>query len=266
MKFRPVSEGSLVKGVTQCVSARYHQGAMRIRFARGAVIGLVCALMFGALDTAKAASFSCDGSLTAVGKMICHNPELSALDVRLSGLYSLELAMGRSRRELRSEQRAWLKEKRSKCNDEPCLTAVYRKRIEELNVLIQKTATSLPALVFGEKDISDHCPKDRQDAFFLKLQTRGETVAGYIDGSRFCADKLLGSVALTGRKVGKVALVQFDPRWMEEDAPASAEAMIAVAGRQVFWVILSEINVQSLIPEEVDHLTRVRRPAWDAGE
>lgn len=235
----------------------------KIAASRSALIGLLCAFLCMAPVTVGAASFSCDGKLTAVGKMICTDSELSALDVRLTALYSIELAMSHSKRELSSSQRAWLKERRSKCRDESCLTALYRRRIDELNALIQQTASSLPALLYGEKAIPDHCAEDRGDIFFLKLRARAESVTGYIDGSQSCSDKILGPVAVTGRKVGKVALVQFDPRWRGEDNPAPAEAMIAVSGRHVFWVILSEVNVQSFIPDEVDHLIRLRKPVWD---
>lgn len=218
---------------------------------------LFCVLIGWLPTMAEAASFRCDGELSAVEKTICVDPELSALDTRLAGMYWLELAMTSSKNELRSRQVAWLKEKRSKCSDESCLAIAYRKRISELDELIQQTASSPPALILAEKQFVKGCPTDRSDIFMLKLQSHGKSVTGYIDGSRYCTDKLLGSVQLTGRWVGKAAVVQVDPRWYETDAAFPAEAMIVVAGRRVFWVILTEIKVQSLIPSEVD-MTRVR--------
>jgi uncharacterized protein len=230
----------------------------RNSMARAAWVASLFVLTFWSPTGVAAAARICNGKLVSVEKMICIDQELSALDTRLEGLYWLELAMTRSKAGLRRAQEMWLKGRRSKCRDESCLAVVYRKRISELNELIQQSASSPPALVLAEKEFSEDCPADRNDIFMLKLQSGGDSVSGFIDGSQYCNDKLLGSVSLTGHWVGKVAIVQFDPGWRNDATAAPAEAMVAVSGRRVFWVILTEMKVLSLIPARVE-MVRVHK-------
>lgn len=107
---------------------------------------LVCLLLYWAPTLVNAASFDCAKSSTAQEKLICGNPELSALDTQLADLYRLQLSKAVSKSELRSQQLTWLKAERSKCRDESCLIAAYRKRIFELNDSIQQTAPQPAAL------------------------------------------------------------------------------------------------------------------------
>lgn len=79
------------------------------------------------LGAAQAASFDCARAGTSIEKMICADPELSALDGTLALHYKKALEASRSPTVLREQQRLWLREVRNRCIDVPCLRAAYRQ-------------------------------------------------------------------------------------------------------------------------------------------
>lgn len=74
------------------------------------------------------ASFDCAKAATKVEKMICANPELSALDENLSKTFKEALKATDDKEQLKKEQFAWMKE-RNKCQDVECLKIEYENRL-----------------------------------------------------------------------------------------------------------------------------------------
>ncbi|MGB5833408.1 MAG: DUF4163 domain-containing protein [Thiohalocapsa sp.] len=102
-----------------------------LTIARSALIGAIAAGTCA--PPLSAASFDCSRASTAIETMICTDAELSALDTELGRIYaqSLEGAYPAGANDLRTEQRAWLRQ-RNDCNDGTCVAAAYRERIEAL--------------------------------------------------------------------------------------------------------------------------------------
>jgi TPR repeat protein len=74
-------------------------------------------------------SFDCAKASTPTEKMICDDPELGALDLKLAQVYKLALAGTPT---IKSEQKDWLKITRT-CPDIGCLINRYETRIDELS-------------------------------------------------------------------------------------------------------------------------------------
>ncbi|MET0026099.1 MAG: MliC family protein [Candidatus Thiodiazotropha sp.] len=106
--------------------------------AKKSVTGSAVGLSSGAGDTHEGPSFSCDkaeaGSTEA---MICADPELSALDRTLAGVYKAAVtkAVNQHPPMLRAEQRGWIKGRNDcwKSTDQrSCVKHEYERRIVEL--------------------------------------------------------------------------------------------------------------------------------------
>ena len=76
-----------------------------------------------------AASFDCAKASSLVENAICSDSQLSDLDELLNRSYKQALANALNVNALKSEQRAWLKNLRNKCQDSLCLRRVYKERI-----------------------------------------------------------------------------------------------------------------------------------------
>ena len=102
-------------------------------------IRLVCLallLSVGVVSVGNAASFDCNKATTETEIAICGDPELSALDDRLSRLYvrgrQITKNVSGSNLEIQNNQIGWLN-KRNKCRSETsCLSLAYQTRLEEL--------------------------------------------------------------------------------------------------------------------------------------
>lgn len=89
-----------------------------------------------ATKTAQGPSFSCaavaPGSMEA---LICEDPELSALDRQMAGIWKAALAKSGGNRTLKATQRGWIKG-RDECWKETdhaaCIKTQYQQRISEL--------------------------------------------------------------------------------------------------------------------------------------
>ena len=79
------------------------------------------------------ASFDCRHASTPIERMICANPNLSALDDRMSRLYA-EATDTRPSEQLLAEQRAWWAQ-RNRCGDPACIAELYRRRIAQLEIV-----------------------------------------------------------------------------------------------------------------------------------
>jgi uncharacterized protein len=78
---------------------------------------------------AEAASFNCE--IANIEKLICSNPEISALDENLSKSYIDTKSKAQTPELLTRNQLKWL-ERRNKCKDELCLKNEYKSRAEFL--------------------------------------------------------------------------------------------------------------------------------------
>ena len=59
--------------------------------------------------TSQAVSFDCQKAKTFTEKAICQDPELSAVDDELDGLYAAAAANSKNPKALKKEQEKWLK-------------------------------------------------------------------------------------------------------------------------------------------------------------
>lgn len=79
-----------------------------------------------------AASFDCQKARNAVEQLICLDPQLSAADERMAGLYSRAVNAAEDPRAVRQSQRDWLRLVRNRCDGRECLVAAYAERIRRL--------------------------------------------------------------------------------------------------------------------------------------
>lgn len=100
---------------------------------RSIFLSLVIALQLapGAL---QAASFDCAKAQSSTEKMICADPELSKADERMAAGYTKTVGIAASlgaddAKELKQDQRDWLKDATQSCKDRACLALAYKKRI-----------------------------------------------------------------------------------------------------------------------------------------
>jgi uncharacterized protein len=99
-------------------------------------LSLALLLSAGIGGVTKAASFDCNKATTETEIAICNDPELSALDERLSGVYvrgrQVTKNVSGSNLEIQNNQIDWLN-KRNQCGSETsCLLLAYQTRLEEL--------------------------------------------------------------------------------------------------------------------------------------
>ncbi|MEM5470090.1 lysozyme inhibitor LprI family protein [Celeribacter marinus] len=101
------------------------------------LVGLALLLSVGVGSVAKAASFDCNKATTETEIAICSDPELSALDDRLSAIYvrgrQVTKNVSGSDLKIQTDQINWLN-KRNQCGLETdCLVNAYQTRIKELS-------------------------------------------------------------------------------------------------------------------------------------
>jgi uncharacterized protein len=77
----------------------------------------------------EAASFDCARAESHVEKLVCSDPEVSALDERLGRAF---LQSRQSNKNVTIDQRRWLSSWRDTCVDINCLKKIYIARIDEL--------------------------------------------------------------------------------------------------------------------------------------
>lgn len=101
---------------------------MRIRIA-------VAALLFSAVGLANnvgATSFDCSKASTYSEIQICNSPELQLQDEKLNSAYVQSLGRSGDKAALRSEQRAWVKQ-RDMCSTTECVARAMELRIDALS-------------------------------------------------------------------------------------------------------------------------------------
>ncbi|MGU0041794.1 lysozyme inhibitor LprI family protein [Citrobacter freundii complex sp. 2025EL-00176] len=87
-------------------------------------------------STHSGPSFSCSAvAKGSIEEVICQSPSLSALDVKLNGVYKQALVKSKNNPTLKAEQRGWVKG-RNECwkeQDKPaCIARNYNERMTEL--------------------------------------------------------------------------------------------------------------------------------------
>ncbi|MNX37405.1 hypothetical protein D3C86_677110 [compost metagenome] len=96
----------------------------------------VClATIFGGLlytPVVSGASFPCDQAGTQTEKMICFDPQVSALDKSMSDTYWQLYKSAADKQALRQSQRDWLRYVRNACASLDCLRDAYQARIRDL--------------------------------------------------------------------------------------------------------------------------------------
>ena len=100
-------------------------------------LGLALLLLLSSSRVGQAASFDCNKATTETEIAICSDPELSALDDRLSGIYfrgrQVTENVSGSDLEIQKDQINWLNN-RNQCGLETdCLVNAYQTRIKELS-------------------------------------------------------------------------------------------------------------------------------------
>jgi uncharacterized protein len=133
---------------------------------------LILALLFllTIAGNIHAASFDCGKATSEVEKLICGEPGLSQLDVRLSNAYRDVLRhTAHDPADLKREQTKWLREVRNRCTDSACVEEAYRNRLATLEKLLlgmkggEKSvapAETLVAQLRIIKEISDYRPAE----------------------------------------------------------------------------------------------------------
>jgi uncharacterized protein len=95
---------------------------------------LASMMLLGAISPAMAASFDCARASTAQEKLICQNPQLSALDEALAAAYRKKMSglTGPDAAQLKQSQREWLKQLHNHGIQVGQLQADYQQRIAAL--------------------------------------------------------------------------------------------------------------------------------------
>lgn len=87
-----------------------------------------------------AASFDCNKAKSASEKLICSNPELSALDERLFDVYKKAKELSNNSKEFRDDQVAAWKYREQNCKEKECVANWYYSRIKHYTQIINNSA------------------------------------------------------------------------------------------------------------------------------
>ena len=133
--------------------------------------------------TVDAASFDCAKAASAIEKLICSNDELSKLDEKLSKTYQLAINQAPDKARVITEQKQWLNNVRSSCQDANCLKSAYQTRIIALTpdlpadrinaaIPIPKTAQLAWATLIGTA-VNSGERRELEYAFKAQMKIRG---------------------------------------------------------------------------------------------
>jgi uncharacterized protein len=165
----------------------------------GRTLALASVLALGGGSAVQAASFSCSGTLTPVERMVCKDPEVSALDDHMARYH------GAARQVLRyasdclvADQRGWLRNVRNVCTDTRCLKMAYLRRLSELDGL-QPGATAsktlflpaVPTLVWIIPAAADQTAAPRVKGLRL-LEAKGRLVNDVTAGDGYVVQTAAG--------------------------------------------------------------------------
>ena len=148
------------------------------------MIRFIVFFLFSAVSLpAMSGSLECAKAQTKAEKLICSDPQLSALDGMLDEAYSIirNATRPEDKPKIISKQKYWLEHIRNTCEDAVCLRKVYTAQIESL--IVQPQAAHTEKLV----------P-------FKKMETA--TVCGFPDITLPADTVVLGAGGLGGKNVG----------------------------------------------------------------
>ena len=168
------------------------------------LVGLALLLSVGFSNVAKAASFDCTKATTETEKAICNDPELSALDDRLSGVYvkgrQVTKNVSGSNLKIQNDQIDWLN-KRNQCGPETsCLLNAYQTRIEELKEFDFENLLKLSEL---EKQMC----KDQAEKGFASGITQKMLDAGI--EYNLCLERIIVSLVTTTTLVDRQSISNY---------------------------------------------------------
>jgi uncharacterized protein len=146
-------------------ASRYNgpmRSAIRPRSVSGVLLLVLSSPARGAGDAgASRASFDCTKASTRVEKMTCADDEASELDRELADAYRRALrGPAENQEELRSEQRAWLSNRRNRCADVECLRRAYRARMAAL--VVAPARPDEAEVRWGTSPVCEHVRQDIQ--------------------------------------------------------------------------------------------------------
>ena len=199
-----------------------------------------------------AVGLDCDRAASVQERLLCEDTTLSALDSKLSGLYTLALSIIKSQKALRNKQVAWLTYERSRCADVPCLLAVYEKRLAQLFTLLKAHTQPIGQQAEGRVDYlpgkSWYCQTTGGGSYFsVTVMAHDNHVTGSVDGVHDCGRKVWGEVEFTGHLVGHIALVEFDGGFHQK---AWGRAFIAVTADRIYWHVFEQVQAESYVPTD----------------
>src|SRR3954447_13908329 len=103
--------------------------------------------------TAHAASFDCTKATQPAERLICADGALSALDEALAAEYARARAAvsEEGRKQLRDNQRSWLKYVNGTCRTTACMSNAYQERLTSLKTIPTTSGpfTFIPVETFG---------------------------------------------------------------------------------------------------------------------
>ena len=132
-----------------------------------ALISLAIALCipFGAI----AASFDCTQSHLQAEKLVCSDPQLSALDDKLNQAYQAALRTAASTKTVHQQQKNWLVRIRNKCITKQCVSDAYNSRIHQLLVPQPTTATEESRCPLTEAKLQGAWERVTDTGFFEEM-------------------------------------------------------------------------------------------------
>ena len=168
------------------------------------LVGLALLLSVGVGNLVQAASFDCNKATTETEIAICNDPELSALDDRLSGVYvkgrQVTKNVSGSNLKIQNDQIDWLN-KRNQCGPETsCLLNAYQTRIEELKEFDFENLLKLSEL---EKQMC----KDQAEKGFASGITQKMLDAG-IEYNQ-CLERIIVSLVTTTTLVDRQSISNY---------------------------------------------------------
>lgn len=125
------------------------------------------------------ASFDCTKATSKVEKMICTDPELSALDENLSKTFKEAMNATDDKNQLKENQYYWLKYDRNTCTSRQCLNSLHNLRIAHLNrAWLNKNMESSASTIFKLIEYFDCNTTSTQEFkdLCIAMQTNPKTV------------------------------------------------------------------------------------------
>lgn len=130
---------------------------------------------------AVASGFDCAKASSQAEHLVCSNPELSALDSRMSEAYGRALGAveAASKPRLVIEQRHWIRYVRDVCDTSDCLRSAYGQRVELLEknrrVIFNEAACDIPMGKTCRSVVTYRDSAARVDSFNQSLMRKGES-------------------------------------------------------------------------------------------